>query len=163
MDLMLLWNQGPVIVTHVGAAVLAFALGLFVLFRRKGGKAHRMSGRIWAGLMILVAGTSLFIHEIRMWGPFSPIHLLSLYVLIAVPYAVICARQGNIVRHQNFMKQNFFWGVVVAGAFTFLPNRLLAHVAGDGLLAMAMPVIWVAIPMVVYLVSRRLARPAVSA
>jgi uncharacterized membrane protein len=27
--------------------------------------------------MILIAGTSLFIHTIRTWGRWSPIHLLS--------------------------------------------------------------------------------------
>ena len=47
--------------------------------------------------MLLVATTSFFIHKIELWGPYSPIHLLSIWTIFcrAGCYYV---RIGNIKR-----------------------------------------------------------------
>jgi uncharacterized membrane protein len=50
--------------------------------------------------MLTVAVSSLFIHKIRMWGPWSPIHLLSILVLVTLPLAVIYARRNDIAQHR---------------------------------------------------------------
>ncbi len=47
MDFAPLLNASPAIQIHVAAAVIAFALGGFVLFRRKGDRLHRIGGKIW--------------------------------------------------------------------------------------------------------------------
>jgi uncharacterized membrane protein len=39
----------------------------------KGTATHRVAGRTWVVLMSAVALTSFFIHEIRLWGSWSPI------------------------------------------------------------------------------------------
>ena len=44
-------------------------------------------------LMIAVAASSLFIHTIRTWGVWSPMHLLSLFALPTVPLAVVHDRR----------------------------------------------------------------------
>ena len=38
--------------------------------------------------MLAVAISSLWIHEIRLLGPFSPIHFLSIFTLVMLPMAV---------------------------------------------------------------------------
>jgi uncharacterized membrane protein len=114
-----------VIRLHAFAALAAFALGAVQLAAPKGTIPHRLFGWMWALLMLAVALSSLFIHEIRMWGAWSPIHLLSLLVLITVPLAVIHARRHRIERHRKAMLSLFVGALVVAGIFTLQPGRIM--------------------------------------
>jgi uncharacterized membrane protein len=82
--------------------------------------------------MILVAGTSLFIHTIRTWGPWSPIHLLSLFTLGVVPLAVLRARQHNVAAHRSAMIWIFTLALVVTGLFTLAPGRIMNKVVFGG-------------------------------
>ena len=66
---------------HAFAAMAAFALGAVQLAGIKGTAWHRGRGFVWVGLMLIVAISSFWIHEIRLWGPWSPIHLLSILTL----------------------------------------------------------------------------------
>ena len=93
-----LLEASPIIRFHASFAFAAIGLGAVQLLSPKGTLPHRTIGWAWALLMILVAGTSLFIHTIRMWGPWSPIHLLSLFTLGVVPLAVLQARRHNVRR-----------------------------------------------------------------
>ena len=85
-------------------------------------------GRIWVLLMITIATSSLFIHGIEMIGPFSPIHLLSLWVLLGVPFAVRHARRGRVDAHRRAMVGLFVGALVIAGALTLLPGRVMHEV-----------------------------------
>ena len=76
-----LLNQTPPIPLHALGAMLAIMLGAAQLSMKKGGAVHMLLGRVWVGLMLVVAGSSFFIHEIRLWGAYSPIHLLSLWTI----------------------------------------------------------------------------------
>ena len=62
---------------HAFAAMAAFALGIVQFAAPKGTLPHRTIGWIWVLLMFAVAISSFWIHEIRLVGPFSPIHLLA--------------------------------------------------------------------------------------
>ena len=75
--------------------------------------------------MFVVAVSSFFIHEIRLWGPFSPIHLLSVFTLIMLPLAVLRARRHDVAKHRRAMTGLFIGALVVAGAFTLLPGRIM--------------------------------------
>src|SRR4051812_50154529 len=66
----------------------AFALGLVQFAAPKGTLPHRTLGWIWVLLMASVAISSFWIHTIRLVGPFSPIHLLSIFTLTMLPLAV---------------------------------------------------------------------------
>lgn len=125
MTLAPLLAAGPVVVLHTLTALAAFGLGLVQLAAPKGTLPHRALGWVWAGLMLVVAGSSLFIHEIRLVGPWSPIHLLSLLVLAAVPAAVLAARRHRVAAHRRAMTQLFLGALVVAGLFTLAPGRIL--------------------------------------
>jgi uncharacterized membrane protein len=123
-----LLSASPVIQLHAFAATAAFALGIVQLARPKGTLPHRTIGWIWVVLMLVVSATAFFIHEIRLWGPWSPIHLLAVFTLIMLPLAVARARRHEVARHRRTMIALFFGALVVAGAFTFLPGRIMHDV-----------------------------------
>jgi uncharacterized membrane protein len=83
-------------------------------------------------LMILVAGTSLFIHTIRTWGPWSPIHLLSLFTLAVVPLAVASARRHDLRAHRQAMIWIFVLALIDTGLFTLAPGRIMNKVVLGG-------------------------------
>jgi uncharacterized membrane protein len=113
---------------HAAAASAALLLGALVLFRRKGTPAHKLMGRIWVGLMLVVATTSLFINEIRLIGPFSPIHLFALFTYVGVTRGILLIRRGNVTGHRAEMQGLYFFSLILAGCFTLLPGRRMATV-----------------------------------
>jgi uncharacterized membrane protein len=82
--------------------------------------------------MLIVSISAFFIHQIRMWGPWSPIHLLAVYTLIMLPVGVIAAHHHVIERHRRTMMGIFIGGLVIAGVFTFYPGRIMYHVVFGG-------------------------------
>ena len=132
MSLQPLLNASPAIQVHAVLALLAFVLGVVQLVMPKGTVAHRLLGWTWVSGMLIVAGSSLFIHEARLIGPFSPIHLLSVQVLVALPIAVLHARRGRIASHAKMMKMMFLGAMVIAGALTVLPGRIINQVLFGG-------------------------------
>ena len=114
---------------HAFAAMAAFALGVVQLAAPKGTLPHRTLGWIWAGLMMAVAVSSLWIHQIRLLGPWSPIHLLSILVLVTVPLGVWRAHRHQVADHRRIMILIFSGGLVIAGLFTLLPGRIMHAVA----------------------------------
>ena len=123
MTLAPLLNAAPVIQVHAFAAMAAFALGVVQLSAPKGTLPHRTMGWIWVSLMALVAISSFWIHELRMIGLFSPIHLLSIFTLVTLPIAVLHARHHNVIGHRRSMIAMFTGALVIAGLFTFAPGR----------------------------------------
>ena len=89
---------------------------------------HRLMGRLWLGLMALVATSSFFIHEINLWGRYSPIHLLSLWTLISIGLTVYYARFDNITRHKQFATTFYWLALILTGFFTLLPGRIMYEV-----------------------------------
>lgn len=126
-DWALLARQPWVIQLHIAAALLALLLGTVQLVGIKGTGVHRMIGWTWVVAMVTVAISSLFIRQINP-GSFSLIHLLSGWTLIALPMALFAIRRGRVARHASGMTWTFVGGLIVAGAFTFLPGRLLWEV-----------------------------------
>ena len=132
MTLAPLLDAAPVIQVHAGLAFAAIALDATQFLAPKGTLPHRAIGWAWATAMMLVAGTSLFIHTIRTWGPWSPIHLLSLFTLAVVPLAVSRARRHDIPRHRQAMTWIFSLALVVTGLFTLAPGRIMNKVVFGG-------------------------------
>lgn len=123
----LLTAEGP-IPLHAFAALAAFGLGVAQFALPKGTLPHRIAGWAWVSLMGAVALSSFFINEIRLIGPFSPIHALSLLTLVGLWQAIRTARQGRISAHRRYMKNLFAYALLLAGAFTFLPGRIMHQV-----------------------------------
>ncbi|MGE0502744.1 MAG: DUF2306 domain-containing protein [Rhizobiaceae bacterium] len=132
MTLEPLISASPAIQVHVAAAVAAFVLGGVVLFRRKGGRTHMMLGRVWVLLMLVVVFSSLFIHTIRLWGIWSPIHLLSVGAFVSLVYGVAMIRRRNVSAHKRTMQGTYLGALVIAGFFTFMPGRIMHEVLLSG-------------------------------
>ena len=128
MSLAPLLEAAPAIPLHAFAAMAAFALGIVQLAAPKGTLPHRALGWVWVLLMLAVAGASLFIHEIRLWGPWSPIHFLSIFTLVSLPLAVFAAHRHRVETHRRAMIFLFVGALVIAGAFTLLPGRIMHQV-----------------------------------
>ncbi len=111
---------------HVATVVPAAVLGAWLLARPKGTPVHRMLGKIWMGLMFVTAVSTFFIHEIRLVGDFSPIHLISIYVIVSCFTAIRAARRHDITAHRRTVAGMYLGGIVIAGAFTFLPGRIMS-------------------------------------
>ncbi len=123
-DLSLFAAQPMVVQLHILAALGTVALGGLIFSMRKGRASHRTAGWIWVVLMATTAISSLFIVGIN--GDFwSLVHLLSGWVLIVLPIGVLAARRHRIDVHRKTMTGIFVGGSLVAGAFTFLPGRLM--------------------------------------
>jgi uncharacterized membrane protein len=99
----LLLGQVMPIPSHALAAIAAVVLGGAQLASAKGTARHRTLGWAWVGLMTYVAASSFFISELKLWGAFSPIHLLSIWTLFSLVMALYHARQGNIRQHKIWM------------------------------------------------------------
>jgi uncharacterized membrane protein len=129
MSLAPLLNAPLPIQLHAFAAMAAFVLGLVQFASPKGTLPHRTIGFVWLALMLTVAISSFWIHSIRLWGPWSPIHLLSLYVIAMVPLAIYYAHTKKIRGHAKTVIGMFLGGLVIAGGFTLLPGRIMHAVA----------------------------------
>jgi uncharacterized membrane protein len=125
MSLAPLLNASLPIQIHATAAMAAFLLGVVQFSAPKGTLPHRTLGWIWVVLMATVAITAFFIHELRMWGPWSPIHLFSIFALIMLPLGVWHARHHRVLSHRRVMTGIFLGALVIAGLFTFVPGRLM--------------------------------------
>ena len=128
MTLAPLLQATPAIQVHAFAAIAALVLGIVQLSAPKGTLPHRTLGWIWVGLMLVVCITAFFIHELRMWGQWSPIHLLAIFTLVMLPRAVMHARRHDVPHHRAAMIGIFAGALVIAGLFTFYPGRIMYEV-----------------------------------
>ena len=124
----LLFNETQPIPLHAIMAIVAVILGGIQLSMKKGGSIHKLLGRIWVGLMLIVAISSFFIHEIKLWGAYSPIHLLSLLTIFTLGVGIYYVRVGNVKRHKQTMIALYFFALIVAGFFTLYPGRIMHQI-----------------------------------
>lgn len=120
--------EAPVAVQiHLISALEALALGPFVLYRRRRDRLHKIMGYVWATNMLITALSSFFILETRVMGPFSPIHLLSLWTLFNLRASITAVRQGRLDAHRKIMAWLYWGGLVTAGILSFIPGRLMSQ------------------------------------
>jgi uncharacterized membrane protein len=58
-------------------------------------------------------------------GEWSPIHLLSILVLVTVPLGVWRAHRHGVAAHRHIMISVFAGALVIAGLFALLPGRIM--------------------------------------
>ncbi len=118
--------QEAVIGIHIASALGALVLGTVVLAMPKGTPQHKLMGRSWVVMMLVVTVGSFSIRMIEDDGAMSWIHGLSIFTLVAMVYAIVMIRRGNRRAHLSAMIGCFI-GVIVAGAFTLLPGRMIGE------------------------------------
>jgi uncharacterized membrane protein len=124
-----LLSAAPAIQVHAFAAMAAFALGLIQFIAPKGTLPHRTLGWLWIGLMLVICVSAFFIHTLNVWGQWSPIHLLAAYTLLTLPLGVWHAHRHRVRAHKYVMTSLFTGALAIAGAFTFMPGRIMHAVA----------------------------------
>jgi len=127
-----LLDAAPAIPPHALAAMAAFVLGVLQFAAPKGTLPHRAVGAVWVALMAVVAISSFWIHQLRLVGPWSPIHLLSIFTLLMLPLAVWKAHTHQVAAHRRIMIYLFSGALVVAGLFTLVPGRIMHAVLFGG-------------------------------
>lgn len=139
--------SAPVLVQlHAFSAVGAVILGSAQLIAPKGTIPHRTVGWLWVLFVASMIFTAFFNHDILSFGPFSPkiccrdfmcslgsarcgsIHILSVFVLLFIPFAILQARLRNFAHHRLAMIILMLIMVLGAG-FTLLPARIMHTVA----------------------------------
>ncbi len=126
--------ESSVVQLHLLAAIVAFALGAYVLFRPKGTPIHKLLGRVWMALMATIALSSLLIPAsiLPFAAGFSIIHVLSLWTLVSVCVAIWAARTGRIRQHRIWVGALYGGALIGAGAGALAPGRLISEIFGYG-------------------------------
>ncbi|MHA7856938.1 MAG: DUF2306 domain-containing protein [Henriciella sp.] len=109
---------------HVAGALSAFCIGLVLLSAPKGFRFHKTLGWAWIVAMTVTAVSSFFITGLFQ-NAYSPIHALSAWTLIGLPFGVAAIRRRDVRKHRHTMTGMFLGGMAIAGLFTFLPGRLM--------------------------------------
>ncbi len=113
---------------HAIAALCAIVVGAVQFALPKGQVAHIWLGRVWVLLMVAVTLSSFLIFEIRLLGPFSHIHVLSVFTLGVLYKSIRAVRRGQISVHRKAMTWLYCLSLLLAGAFTLLPGRIMHQV-----------------------------------
>ncbi len=133
MNLAPLTNAPFAIQLHAYAALAAFVLGAVQLARVKGTTQHRALGYTWVGLMLVVAISSFWIHDMRVWGPWSPIHLLSILTLVDAAAGDLFRAPSIVCAATSCTMLGLFAGaLIIAGIFTLVPGRIMHRVLFGG-------------------------------
>ena len=128
-----------IIQVHAFGAVAAFVLGVIQFAAPKGTLPHKTTGVIWLLIIVAVTISSIFIRPalypglpIEKW--FSPIHIFTLVTAFGVIGGVTYLVRGgpNLKKHKGPFTGIFIGGLVVAGALSFLPGRIMHQVVFGG-------------------------------
>ena len=128
MDIYPLLDAGAVIVFPRTSALLSLILGIYIFIHPKGKTTQFWLGRTWIVAMLGVVISSFLIFEMQLWGPLSPIHLLSLYTLWALWSGWRAARNRQRTRHAFTMVSLWMGALGLNIWFTLLPGRVLHDV-----------------------------------
>ncbi len=109
---------------HLATVSAALVLATVQMVGPKGRTFHRVLGWTLSVLLVVTAVAALFIRN-PAGGLFNPFQLFAVWTLVGIPLAIISARRGNIRRHGGIMAGIYFGGLLLAGALTFLPGRLM--------------------------------------
>ncbi len=123
-DMSLLASVPPQVKLHIAAATVAFVIGCIIMLRPKGSGFHKTFGWAWVIAMGVTAISSFFITGLN-GDKLSFIHLISGWTVVSLPMAIFAIRNKRVMIHRRAMTGLFVGGLLIAGALTFLPGRLM--------------------------------------
>ena len=123
-----------IIYVHAALALLAIPLGLYIFITKKGTMNHRILGRTWVTVLIIVSLTAVFIKTINP-GQYSLIHLLIPYTIGSLIYSIWNIRkfkktkiESYKIKHMHSMIGVYIGALLIAGAFTLMPGRFFHEI-----------------------------------
>ena len=123
-----------IIYVHAALALLAIPLGLYIFITKKGTKNHKMLGRTWVTVLMIVSLTAIFIQTINP-GQYSLIHLLIPYTIGSLIYSIWNIRkfkktkiESYKIKHMHSMIGVYIGALLIAGAFTLMPGRFFHEI-----------------------------------
>lgn len=117
---------------HVLFVAAALAITAFIFLRAKGTMQHRVAGYAWVVAMAGTALSSFWISEIDLFAGFSPIHVISVFVLVQIVVGIRAARRRAVKIHRRVMTGMVWGGLGIAGALSFMPDRIMFAVIAGG-------------------------------
>ncbi len=112
---------------HFTTVLAALVLATIQMIGPKGRTLHRILGWTLAVLLVTTSVAAMFIRN-PQGGLFNPFQIFVVTTLITVPLGIWAARRHNVRRHANMMSGLYFGALIIAGALTFLPGRLMWRV-----------------------------------
>ena len=119
---------------HAVLALLAVPLWIYIFINKKGTKQHRILGRTWTTILVIVSLTAVFIQTIKQ-GQYSLIHLLIPWTLGSLSYSIWNIRKFKKTKierykyaHMYSMIGLYVGALLVAGLFTLSPGRFFHQI-----------------------------------
>lgn len=110
---------------HIIAAVLALILGPVALYRRRRDRTHKVFGYVWVTAMTVLAVGSFLIPSHFTPIGIGPLHGFAILTLWSLWTGIKAAIARDIERHEAILRSLYSNGLIIAGAFTFLPGRTM--------------------------------------
>ena len=120
-----------VIYAHIALALVAVPVGVFIFLTKKGTAQHKLVGRVWVVILLIVSLSAILIQEINP-EEYSLIHLLIPWIIGSLVYSIWNIKRFKKTRHIKYRPAHMYsmigvyiGALLVAGAFTLLPGRFL--------------------------------------
>ncbi|HET9257109.1 MAG TPA: DUF2306 domain-containing protein [Pseudonocardiaceae bacterium] len=111
------------IASHAAVATLAVVLGAFNVVRQvRGDVVHRIVGRLWVTLMLVVSLGSFWIGNYTD-GLHLFLHALAAWTILSVTVGTCAARQGAIGVHRFFMLGTYLGLLGALAGVVSVPTR----------------------------------------
>jgi uncharacterized membrane protein len=121
----------PSVQLHVAAALLAMVVGVVIFVLPKGTRFHRALGWTWVSSMIIVAATSVaMIFDLKTG--INALHVFTAVTVVSLWAGLTAIRRGDVRRHAGSMIGLYVGGLIIAGAFAFIPGRTMWQVVFGG-------------------------------
>lgn len=109
---------------HVAGVVAALLAGLTIFSLPKGTGLHRFFG--WTFVIGMATAAITSVTMIFEFGSgLSPLHIFTVITAVSLVLGLTNIRRGNVRAHAGNMVGLFFGGLLIAGAFAFLPGRTM--------------------------------------
>ena len=120
-----------VIYAHIALALVTVPVGAIIFLTKKGTAQHKLVGRVWVVILLIVSLSAILIQEINPEG-YSLIHLLIPWTIASLVYSIWSIKRFKKTHKRKYRQAHMYsmigvyvGALLVAGAFTLLPGRFL--------------------------------------